>query len=588
MAAMGRLIHKIIAKLWHGERRHSQSDADEYYMRQCMSDDDLNKMYREYGDDDINHPTPATWSYHHFNQYSYDAEFHPFDADDMERDILNDYHNRRSPRRYEDDESETSSDEPDESSANAVYSGNTPSDDSSSPGDIPHAKGIKRSTSDPNLIVPHVNIPRPILKATPAKDDIKRFLLKDKLLASRKRERSGGKKNRVESKERDIGTKDKNTGKKEKKDKSKKSRDLWQHKPSKDERQQSRSRKHREKTKTRDNKTGITHPGEIPSINFRSDKFDDICKWLRNTQEALAQTVADQARSDNSASTSSTSGSGTTSASGKSSDSCFVDGPAEKRKPKAKASRPSRLESIDSCFEEIVLSPEDKKISIARCCTAVKRDDIRTVMFQILGGCNINGTSKNGERPLLLAARYGRDEIARILLDHDCDQNARDADGNNALHEAVEKADTTMVQLLLEGNISVNMPNIRGETPLCIATKYDYELITRMIIEAGAHIDSNDNHVQDPFMVAVQNGSDDVARLLMTLHCNVNKTSSDGKTALYHILHGPTRAKPELIQMMLHEGYDATKDKELLSHKDSKLFETIGGTLHRKLLKSCR
>jgi len=70
--------------------------------------------------------------------------------------------------------------------------------------------------------------------------------------------------------------------------------------------------------------------------------------------------------------------------------------------------------------------------------------------------------------PLVLAAREGRVNAVRYLLDQGADVNARDTTGNTALAEATYYAQTSVIKELIDRGANINLIT-NGSTPLDIA-----------------------------------------------------------------------------------------------------------------------
>ena len=69
------------------------------------------------------------------------------------------------------------------------------------------------------------------------------------------------------------------------------------------------------------------------------------------------------------------------------------------------------------------------------------------------------------------------------------DVNLAAHSGNNALLHAVNECHTEIVQRLLKHGADPNCVNHAGETPLCVAAKYNFETVVRMLLNAGADVD---------------------------------------------------------------------------------------------------
>jgi ankyrin repeat protein len=63
-------------------------------------------------------------------------------------------------------------------------------------------------------------------------------------------------------------------------------------------------------------------------------------------------------------------------------------------------------------------------------------------------GADVNATDERGSTPLLEAARYGHDDICRVLIAAGADLKAKDRDGKTALMLAVQGNHDEVVRVL--------------------------------------------------------------------------------------------------------------------------------------------
>jgi hypothetical protein len=63
-------------------------------------------------------------------------------------------------------------------------------------------------------------------------------------------------------------------------------------------------------------------------------------------------------------------------------------------------------------------------------------------------GADVNATDERGSTPLLEAARYGHEDIARVLIAAGADLKAKDKDGKTALMLAVQGDHDEVVRIL--------------------------------------------------------------------------------------------------------------------------------------------
>jgi len=63
-------------------------------------------------------------------------------------------------------------------------------------------------------------------------------------------------------------------------------------------------------------------------------------------------------------------------------------------------------------------------------------------------GADVNATNERGSTPLLEAARFGHDDICRVLIAAGADLKAKDKDGKSALMLAVQNNHDDVVRVL--------------------------------------------------------------------------------------------------------------------------------------------
>ncbi|KAJ5247039.1 hypothetical protein N7468_002022 [Penicillium chermesinum] len=92
-------------------------------------------------------------------------------------------------------------------------------------------------------------------------------------------------------------------------------------------------------------------------------------------------------------------------------------------------------------------------------------------------GADVNSRSPHGRTPLMQAARYGLNQVVRLLLENGADVHHADNDGLQALHwvsrlKARSQNPTEMldcIHALLDYGADVNAPTLNGSTPLSLA-----------------------------------------------------------------------------------------------------------------------
>ena len=128
---------------------------------------------------------------------------------------------------------------------------------------------------------------------------------------------------------------------------------------------------------------------------------------------------------------------------------------------------------------------------------AVHNENEKLLRFLLKNNANINiGTKQDGKTPLHIAATYGYQEMAIILLENGAEVNSRDDMLSTPLHNACLYSTTEMVDLLLSHGAEIDAKREMGATPLfyaCSRLKEDEEAmqIIRLLLACGADPNAN-------------------------------------------------------------------------------------------------
>lgn len=109
--------------------------------------------------------------------------------------------------------------------------------------------------------------------------------------------------------------------------------------------------------------------------------------------------------------------------------------------------------------------------------------NLQRMQWLHLAGVNVN--PHGACPPLCLAAREGRLNAVRYLLDHGADLNAPDAAGNTALAEATYYGQIPVMKELLSRGANINALSSTG-TPLDIALSQSNDLVADLLKHYGA------------------------------------------------------------------------------------------------------
>ena len=101
-------------------------------------------------------------------------------------------------------------------------------------------------------------------------------------------------------------------------------------------------------------------------------------------------------------------------------------------------------------------------------------------------GADVNLPSRESMKvtPLASAAAAKQTELARVLIAHGANVNARGASGHVPLHEASANGNVELVKLLIDSGADVNAKTDDGKTPLDFAIEYKRDEVVDLLKES--------------------------------------------------------------------------------------------------------
>jgi ankyrin repeat protein len=107
---------------------------------------------------------------------------------------------------------------------------------------------------------------------------------------------------------------------------------------------------------------------------------------------------------------------------------------------------------------------------------------------------DVNFQNAQGLTALIVAALYGWQDCAQLLLDEGADVDAQTYDGNTALMYACSKDFGGIVQLLIDADAQVNIQNVGCWTALMYAIAFGVDdTIVYFLCEHGADVGMTDS-----------------------------------------------------------------------------------------------
>ncbi len=190
----------------------------------------------------------------------------------------------------------------------------------------------------------------------------------------------------------------------------------------------------------------------------------------------------------------------------------------------------------------------------------------------IAHGADINAKDAQGWTPLDLAMERGHQGIIRLLsksgdvsisinmaayagdlqrvekfIDEGADVDAKDEEGQTALHHAAKGADIEMVELLIAKGADVNAKDNDSRTPLCVAVWGGHKDVVELLIDNCADINARGEHYYTPIYYAAWSGSTEMVEFLVEKGADVNAKDEWGWTPLHYLAKDNLRDMAELF-----------------------------------------
>ncbi|XP_041980846.1 protein fem-1 homolog CG6966 isoform X2 [Aricia agestis] len=174
------------------------------------------------------------------------------------------------------------------------------------------------------------------------------------------------------------------------------------------------------------------------------------------------------------------------------------------------------------------------------------------------------GSKVTGATPLVIACRNGHYDVAEYLIERckaDIEQpgsvtfDGETIEGAPPLWCAAAAGHLPLVRLLVRAGANVNSTTRTHSTPLRAACFDGHYEIVRFLVENGADIEIANRHGHTCLMIACYKGHIHIAKYLLSLNADVNRKSVKGNTALHDCAESGSL---HILRMLLKHG--ATMD----------------------------
>ncbi|VWX34589.1 ankyrin repeat domain-containing protein [Exiguobacterium oxidotolerans] len=155
-------------------------------------------------------------------------------------------------------------------------------------------------------------------------------------------------------------------------------------------------------------------------------------------------------------------------------------------------------------------------------------------------------------------AFYGNIKKLKKCIDRGDDLDARDEEGNSALHWAIEEGYDEIVTLLLDHQADINRRSRDGLMPLHLALYENRSTIAMQLIDRGAALDFDGHGFTALHFIAARSGNKRILRRLLEDQAPVDWQTDDGVgyTALHYAAQ---EGKTKKIVMLTAAGADVNR-----------------------------
>jgi len=154
--------------------------------------------------------------------------------------------------------------------------------------------------------------------------------------------------------------------------------------------------------------------------------------------------------------------------------------------------------------------------------------------------------ANHGHTGLHAAAAAGLMLVAKWMIEDTSDVNLQDFTGKAALMYACQGGDVEMASLLILNEADVNLGGKYG-TPLLAASKGGHEVIGKLLLEHGANINAQGEHLDTALVAASRGGHKTLVKLLFDNGADINAQGRESHTPLLAASIGGHEAVVKLL-----------------------------------------
>jgi len=181
-------------------------------------------------------------------------------------------------------------------------------------------------------------------------------------------------------------------------------------------------------------------------------------------------------------------------------------------------------------------------------CVACRQGHSEVARALLKHGADTEARDDYDWSPLEWAVGNGHPDVVRVLLELGTDVMALDKYNNTPLHIASLEGECATALVLLEQGAKVNAKGRKNFTALHRAPNREF---ARVMLEFGADINARDRYGRTPLHEVLEDGSTDVALFLLTQGAHANTRDSKRLTPLHMASKG---GYPDVVRSLLEHG----------------------------------
>lgn len=202
---------------------------------------------------------------------------------------------------------------------------------------------------------------------------------------------------------------------------------------------------------------------------------------------------------------------------------------------------------------------------------AVRYGRVDIARLLLANGANVNATDSIGKTPILLIIpSNAQQDMYPLLLQNGAKVNQKDMYGDTVLHVAtLADAPVNTLSLLVSNGAIINERNKEGVTPLTLAIETQHPAQVKFFAQNGGDVYAEDMDGNTPLTKALESESIEMLKMLIS-SVNISSTDSSGNSALHIAV---SRDAPiDYIRYLVEAGADVNGRNK---NGDSVLYLTV-------------